>query len=90
MKFGFTIAHILGKNLSTAWSILRDGESSSEELSIQEGLLLRGRRIVIPTNMRAEVLAQLPTGHQGISKCRAWAKQSVWWPGLSQEMEKVV
>ena len=37
--------------------------SVSSELSIQEGLLMRGTRIVIPTNMRVEVLAQLHTGH---------------------------
>ena len=32
------------------------------------GLLMRGSRVVIPTSLRAEVLAQLHAGHQGIKK----------------------
>ena len=51
---------------------------------------MRGSRIVIPTDMQAEVLSQLHASHQGISKSRLRAKQSVWWPGMSVDLEKVV
>ena len=60
------------------------------ELSVEDGLLLRGCRIVIPTTLRSDVLERLHTGHQGIVKCRERARQLVWWPGLSAQLEKVV
>ena len=65
--------------------------SVSSELSVEDGLLLRAPRlIVIPTALRQGVLDQLHTGHQGIHKCRERARQAVWWPKLSKEMEDLV
>ena len=51
---------------------------------------MRGARIVIPSEMRLDILDKLHAGHQGISKCRLLAKQSVWWPGLSAQLEELV
>ena len=59
----------------------------ASELSIQDGLLLRGNRIVIPMALRAPVLNRLHEGHLGINKCRDRARESVWWPGLNTELE---
>ena len=62
----------------------------SPEISLHEGLLMRGNRIIIPTSLQKSVLTQLHTGHQGIRKCRERARQSVWWPGLSRQLENLV
>ncbi len=40
--------------------------------------------------MRNDVLAKLHEGHQGVVKCRERAQQSVWWPGLSQQLNELV
>ena len=48
------------------------------ELSIEQGLLLKGARLVIPPALRQSMLTKIHTGHQGITKCRERAKQSVW------------
>jgi len=61
-----------------------------EELSVENGLLLKGCRIVIPKLLQTDILQKLHTGHQGIVKCRERAKQSVWWPGLCTQLQKVV
>ena len=51
---------------------------------------MRGNRVVIPAALRLEMLDCLHTGHQGISKCRERARQSLWWPGLSRQLEELV
>ena len=60
------------------------------ELTIQQGLLLKGVRLVIPTCMRLKMLDKLHEDHQGVFKCRLRAKSSVWWPGLSKQLEELV
>ena len=59
----------------------------ASELSVEDGLLLRGNRIVIPMALRVPVLNRLHEGHLGINKCRDRARESVWWPGLNRELE---
>ena len=59
-------------------------------LSVHNGLLLRGTRLVIPANMRNDVLEKIHEGHQGVVKCRERANQTVWWPGLSSQINELV
>lgn len=47
------------------------------EIKVHDGLLLRGSRLIIPSSMRPEILRCLHGGHQGITKCRERAKESV-------------
>ena len=60
------------------------------ELSVANDLLLQGNRIVIPVEMRREILEKIHDGHQGVNKCRERANQSVWWPGLNDEIKSRV
>ena len=59
----------------------------SDFSSTPDGLLLFGQRIVIPAALRLQVLDQIHTGHQGITKCRQRARQSLWWPGISAHLQ---
>lgn len=62
----------------------------SSEISVVNGLLMRNSRIIIRTKLREEVLAQIHAGHQGLNSCRERARQSVWWLGLSKEIQNLV
>ena len=64
--------------------------SERGNISLHSGLLLRGQRIIIPPKLRADVLRHLHDGHQGITRTRTFAASSVWWPGISQDITKVV
>ena len=64
--------------------------SVASEMSVENGILMRGSRVVIPASLRASILDKLHEGHQGITKSRERAKQSVWWPQLSQRLEETV
>lgn len=59
-------------------------------LSLVDGLLMFDARLVIPSSLRQDILDKLHEGHQGITKCRRLAIQSVWWPGLSKNIKELV
>ena len=54
------------------------------ELTIGDGLLLRGHRIVVPKALQSETLRKLNDGHQGMIRCHLRAKTAVRCPGLSK------
>ena len=61
-----------------------------EELMIEDGLILKGMRIVIQDEKREEILKQIHEGHLGLNKCQMWAKETVYWPGLNDQLEQLI
>ncbi|UYV70935.1 K02A2.6-like [Cordylochernes scorpioides] len=61
-----------------------------DELGVQNGLLMRSCRLVIPASMKLEILEKLHAGHFGITKTRLRACETVWWPGISEEIAETV
>ena len=59
-------------------------------LSIVDGVIMNGTRIVIPKSLQDEYLRCLHTGHFGISKCRARAKSTVYWPGIDKDITNLI
>ena len=59
-------------------------------LTVIEDLLLYDTRLVIPSSQQLDILNLVHLGHQGVTKCRAMARGSVWWPGLSKQIEEMV
>lgn len=57
------------------------------ELTVNNGLLIKGDRIVIPFSMRKDILEHIHDGHQGVNKCRERANQCVWWPRISKDIQ---
>ena len=60
------------------------------DLVIEDGLILKGDRIVIPETLRGETLDMLHTGHQGETKCLLLARESVFWPGITNDVKQLV
>ncbi|UYV74578.1 K02A2.6-like [Cordylochernes scorpioides] len=71
------------KNKREVDPALRGYWQFQEDLTYQNGLLLRGQRILIPKSLRKDILEKLHQGHFGINKCRSRAKESVWYPEIS-------
>ncbi|XP_054279566.1 uncharacterized protein K02A2.6-like [Macrosteles quadrilineatus] len=61
-----------------------------DELVLEDGLIVKGRRMFIPRSLRKEILSKIHEGHLGIVKCRSRAKESVWWPGCSRDVKSEV
>ena len=60
------------------------------DLVLEDGLVLKGNRIVIPQLMRGQVLEAIHVGHQGKTKCILRARESVFWPGISNDIRQMV
>ena len=60
-----------------------------DNLTVQDNILMYGARLVIPTAMQREILGCIHESHQGLTKCRQRAAQSVWWPGLSRQLQLI-
>ena len=61
-----------------------------EELSLYNDLLLFRDRIVVPKDLRRQTIEKIHQGHQGITRCRLRVRSSVWWPGISKEVDSYV
>ena len=58
-------------------------------LTVVQNVLLKDTGIIMPASMRLEVLDKIHDAYMGI-KCWEQAKQAVWWPGLSKQIQDMV
>ena len=61
-----------------------------DNMSVYDGLALKGHRVCVPTNLHNDGLKLLHTPHMGVSKTLLCARTSVYWPSLNKDIEKMV
>jgi hypothetical protein len=61
-----------------------------QELSVDNGLVLFGKRIVIPQRSRRDILVKLHAAHQGIVRMKRRARQTIYWPSLNNDIVSMV
>ncbi|KAJ8049524.1 hypothetical protein HOLleu_02307 [Holothuria leucospilota] len=55
-----------------------------------DGVIFKGRQVLIPKPLQADILNQLHNSHQGIEKTRRLARESLYWPNINRDIEKLV
>ena len=60
-----------------------------EDLSIEDGLILKGHRLVIPSKLRPHMLQIIHQGHLGTEKCLLKARDCLFWPGISRDIKEM-
>ena len=61
-----------------------------DTLSIENGLLTCGSRIIVPHEMRAEMLQYIHEGHQGKERCLLRARNTVFWPKITYDIQELI
>ena len=69
---------------------IREYWTHRDELSVSDGIVYKGMRIVVPPSLRATMLEQIHESHLGIIKCKERAREVMFWPGMSQQIEHLV
>ena len=61
-----------------------------EELSIQDGILFKGNRVIVPVALRPHMITQVHSSHLGIESCLNKARDVLFWPGMTAEFRDCV
>ena len=64
--------------------------SVKEFLTVEDGVLFFGERLLVPTSMKTEYLKRIHEGHLGISKCQARAKECLYWNGMMKDITEYI
>ena len=64
--------------------------SVRNDLSIVNDILVKGTLLVIPSELRVNILERIHEGHLGIVKCQQRARSCVWWPGINSQIKDLV
>ena len=49
--------------------------------------MFKGNKLVVPHALRAQMLDKIHESHQGIVKCKQRARDLLFWPGMSAQIE---
>ncbi|KAL0902232.1 hypothetical protein ABMA27_000152 [Loxostege sticticalis] len=59
------------------------------DLSVENGCLMRGHKVVIPSSLLEQICNDLHSSHFGIVKMKAEARQRIWFPGIDRYLERL-
>ena len=60
------------------------------QLSLDDGLIVYGCRLLVPSKMRQQVLRQLHESHQGSVRTKQRARLVVYWPGIDHSIDNII
>ena len=75
---------------NTVPDILKPYHSRKAELSLENGCILWGSRVIIPKSLQNDVLITLHDTHIGMSKMKSLARSWFWWPNMDADIERFV
>ena len=85
---------LLAKTVHEGWpNVIKDCPCSiqlywyfRDEITCKDGILYKGTRLIIPKSERASTLKVLHMGHYATDKMSLRARETVYWPGISEDI----
>ena len=72
----------LPEDVRVHWSMRND-------LYAVDGVIIKNNKILIPKQLRREVLESLHSAHQGVTGMTSNARQRLFWPGLDSQLRLI-
>ncbi len=72
----------MSPNLRPYWSF-------RDEITVYKGVLLKSHQVIIPTNLRNEMLKKIHKSHQGADSSIRRAREVLFWPGMSSSIRQI-
>lgn len=90
--------HVLKSVFQRGWpedksalpSVISPYLNMRDEISVQDGLIIKGERVVITKAARGELLRRIPNSHLGVNECLNRARESLYWPGITGDSKNHV
>ncbi|XP_055861303.1 uncharacterized protein K02A2.6-like [Biomphalaria glabrata] len=79
---GWPDKHHIVPELKQYWSL-------ADVLTYEDGLLMKGERIIIPRALRKEVETKLHAAHLGYDAMMRRARDAVFWPGIAERIKEI-
>ena len=57
-------------------------------MTIHDGSLLWGKRVIVPRKLHSKLLEELHMGHISICRIKTLTRSFIWWPGLDKAIGK--
>ena len=88
----------LMNTIMTGWPMSREDVPVSirefwnykEELTVQDGVLYKGMKVIVPTSMRPQMIARVHSSHLGPDACARRARDVLFWPGMVGQIKEQV
>lgn len=88
-----TLSKLIEQIKNGKWSrdeTLKPFKAVTDELSVYEGVILRGNRIVVPSWLQKKILKLSHETHQGIVKTKQFPRSRFFWPGMDSAAEAMI
>ena len=87
------LQQVIEASTTNHWSrkeVLKNYFNCRNELSVVDDVLLKGNQLIIPKQLRTNILALAHKSQQGITKTKALMRKKVWWPGINEHITNMV
>ena len=64
--------------------------SFRDKISMQDSLLFKGERVIVPASLRPEMKQAVHSTHLGMEGCLKRARESLYWPGMNAEIRQFI